>query len=146
MQGDNPHNSTDSRNYGAVPLGLVKSRVLLRVWPLSAIAAIPRCDPRDFHPSPPPPSPPVARAAPPALTDALEVVDDEVVVLAPLDPPAAADPKPLLPPAAAPVELGQAGVEATPPLLPAPPACVASGVTSLSVAALGDAPPASASP
>lgn len=35
LEGDNKLNSTDSRNYGQVPLGLVKSKVLARVWPLS---------------------------------------------------------------------------------------------------------------
>lgn len=35
LEGDNKLNSTDSRNYGQIPLGLVKSKVLARVWPLS---------------------------------------------------------------------------------------------------------------
>lgn len=35
LEGDNKLNSTDSRNYGQVPLGLVKSKVLARVWPLN---------------------------------------------------------------------------------------------------------------
>mmetsp|Transcript_25697 Transcript_25697/g.67425 ORF Transcript_25697/g.67425 Transcript_25697/m.67425 type:complete len:214 (+) Transcript_25697:227-868(+) len=33
LQGDNIYNSTDSRLYGAVPLGLVKARAFARVWP-----------------------------------------------------------------------------------------------------------------
>lgn len=33
LQGDNLSNSTDSRSYGPVPLGLVKSKLLVRVWP-----------------------------------------------------------------------------------------------------------------
>ncbi|KAL1110470.1 hypothetical protein AAG570_007998 [Ranatra chinensis] len=35
LQGDNLYNSTDSRNYGPIPLGLVRGRVLAKVWPLS---------------------------------------------------------------------------------------------------------------
>ena len=38
LQGDNLHNSTDSRHYGAVPAGLLRGRVALKVpRPLSAI-------------------------------------------------------------------------------------------------------------
>ncbi|XP_044748283.1 mitochondrial inner membrane protease subunit 1 [Coccinella septempunctata] len=37
LEGDNSSNSTDSRNYGAVPQGLIKSRVLLRVYPFSNV-------------------------------------------------------------------------------------------------------------
>ncbi|XP_055638997.1 mitochondrial inner membrane protease subunit 1 [Toxorhynchites rutilus septentrionalis] len=33
IEGDNVHNSSDSRNYGPVPIGLVKSRAVCRVWP-----------------------------------------------------------------------------------------------------------------
>ncbi|XP_055586141.1 mitochondrial inner membrane protease subunit 1 [Uranotaenia lowii] len=33
IEGDNIHNSSDSRNYGPVPIGLVKSRAVCRVWP-----------------------------------------------------------------------------------------------------------------
>jgi len=32
LQGDNLANSTDSRSYGAVPLGLVRGRVFYKVW------------------------------------------------------------------------------------------------------------------
>jgi mitochondrial inner membrane protease subunit 1 len=41
LQGDNLHNSSDSRAYGPVPLGLVKGRVVYRVWPPRAIGPIP---------------------------------------------------------------------------------------------------------
>jgi hypothetical protein len=33
VEGDNTANSTDSRDYGPLPLGLVKGRVLFRLWP-----------------------------------------------------------------------------------------------------------------
>jgi hypothetical protein len=33
IQGDNPTHSLDSRQYGPVPLALVKGRVLAQVWP-----------------------------------------------------------------------------------------------------------------
>ena len=42
LQGDNMHNSTDSRTYGPVPLGLVKGRVVYRVWPLAHVGPIGR--------------------------------------------------------------------------------------------------------
>ncbi|XP_063902377.1 mitochondrial inner membrane protease subunit 1-like [Zophobas morio] len=35
IEGDNPYNSRDSRAFGPVPLGLVKGRVVARIWPLS---------------------------------------------------------------------------------------------------------------
>lgn len=35
LEGDNKLNSTDSRNYGQLPIGLIKSKVLARIWPLS---------------------------------------------------------------------------------------------------------------
>ncbi|KAJ1300763.1 hypothetical protein OPQ81_002407 [Rhizoctonia solani] len=35
LQGDNYSNSRDSRVYGPVPMGLVRARVLARVWPLA---------------------------------------------------------------------------------------------------------------
>lgn len=35
IEGDNRINSTDSRNYGPIPVGLIKSRVVARIWPLS---------------------------------------------------------------------------------------------------------------
>jgi inner membrane protease subunit 1 len=34
LEGDNPANSSDSRDYGAVPAALVVGRVLARIWPL----------------------------------------------------------------------------------------------------------------
>eukprot|EP00041_Stephanoeca_diplocostata_P015466 m.295615 g.295615 ORF g.295615 m.295615 type:complete len:208 (+) comp20042_c1_seq2:152-775(+) len=40
LQGDNLSNSTDSRTYGPVPLALVKSRAILRVWPLDQIGTV----------------------------------------------------------------------------------------------------------
>lgn len=33
LEGDNRVNSTDSRNYGQVPKGLLKSKVWARIWP-----------------------------------------------------------------------------------------------------------------
>ncbi|RKO91280.1 peptidase S24/S26A/S26B/S26C [Blyttiomyces helicus] len=33
LQGDNFSNSTDSRAYGPVPMGLLRGRVLCKVWP-----------------------------------------------------------------------------------------------------------------
>lgn len=35
IEGDNRINSTDSRNYGQVPMGLIRSKVLARIWPPS---------------------------------------------------------------------------------------------------------------
>ncbi|XP_055389779.1 mitochondrial inner membrane protease subunit 1-like isoform X2 [Condylostylus longicornis] len=37
IEGDNTKNSSDSRYYGPVPIGLIKSRVILRVWPVDQI-------------------------------------------------------------------------------------------------------------
>lgn len=34
LEGDNSENSADSRMYGPVPLGLIQSRVVCKVWPL----------------------------------------------------------------------------------------------------------------
>jgi mitochondrial inner membrane protease subunit 1 len=36
LEGDNPHQSTDSREYGPVPLGLVRGRIVARFWPPAA--------------------------------------------------------------------------------------------------------------
>ncbi|KXS19601.1 LexA/Signal peptidase [Gonapodya prolifera JEL478] len=36
LMGDNMSNSTDSRTYGAVPLGLVTGKVVCKVWPTFA--------------------------------------------------------------------------------------------------------------
>jgi len=33
IEGDNADNSTDSRNYGPIPIGLVRGRAMVRVWP-----------------------------------------------------------------------------------------------------------------
>eukprot|EP00941_MAST-03F_sp_MAST-3F-sp1_P003993 g3993.t1 len=33
LEGDNPGDSRDSREYGAVPVSLVKARVIARIWP-----------------------------------------------------------------------------------------------------------------
>lgn len=38
LEGDNSNNSSDSRVYGAVPQGLIRSRAICRVWPLKDIA------------------------------------------------------------------------------------------------------------
>lgn len=35
IEGDNRINSTDSRNYGTIPVGLIKSKVVARIWPLN---------------------------------------------------------------------------------------------------------------
>ncbi|XP_066152456.1 mitochondrial inner membrane protease subunit 1 [Euwallacea fornicatus] len=40
LQGDNKINSTDSRNYGAVPLGLIRSRAICKVWPPRRISML----------------------------------------------------------------------------------------------------------
>ncbi|EGD81465.1 inner membrane protease subunit [Salpingoeca rosetta] len=51
LQGDNLSNSTDSRTYGFVPLALVTSRVVARVWPPQQFKFIERELPQ-FLPSP----------------------------------------------------------------------------------------------
>lgn len=38
LEGDNYHNSSDSRVYGPVPQGLIRSRAICKVWPLKDIA------------------------------------------------------------------------------------------------------------
>lgn len=40
LEGDNPTFSTDSREYGAVPLALVHGRVLARVWPPGQVGRV----------------------------------------------------------------------------------------------------------
>ncbi|XP_032220607.1 mitochondrial inner membrane protease subunit 1 isoform X1 [Nematostella vectensis] len=40
LLGDNQENSTDSRDYGPVPYGLVRGRVCYKVWPLSEFGKI----------------------------------------------------------------------------------------------------------
>mmetsp|Transcript_5328 Transcript_5328/g.11745 ORF Transcript_5328/g.11745 Transcript_5328/m.11745 type:complete len:166 (+) Transcript_5328:238-735(+) len=44
VEGDNPWNSSDSRNYGAVPASLITGRVLCRIWPLRGNAMMQRGD------------------------------------------------------------------------------------------------------
>ncbi|KAJ1413489.1 Peptidase S26A, signal peptidase I [Sesbania bispinosa] len=34
VEGDNRYNTTDSRNFGPVPYGLIEGRIFWRVWPL----------------------------------------------------------------------------------------------------------------
>ncbi|XP_050303236.1 mitochondrial inner membrane protease subunit 1 [Anthonomus grandis grandis] len=40
LQGDNKSNSTDSRNYGAVPLGLIRSKAVCKIWPPNRMAML----------------------------------------------------------------------------------------------------------
>ncbi|XP_075972198.1 mitochondrial inner membrane protease subunit 1 [Anticarsia gemmatalis] len=40
LEGDNSDNSADSRVYGPVPEGLIRSRVVCRVWPLDKITSL----------------------------------------------------------------------------------------------------------
>lgn len=40
LEGDNSENSTDSRTYGPVPIGLIQSRVLYKVWPLHQVKSL----------------------------------------------------------------------------------------------------------
>ncbi|XP_030750573.1 mitochondrial inner membrane protease subunit 1 [Sitophilus oryzae] len=40
LQGDNKNNSTDSRSYGPVPLGLIRSRAVCKVWPPKSISML----------------------------------------------------------------------------------------------------------
>jgi inner membrane protease subunit 1 len=40
LQGDNAMNSTDSRDYGAVPEQMILGRALVRVWPPSGFGAV----------------------------------------------------------------------------------------------------------
>jgi hypothetical protein len=35
IEGDNPQNSSDSRYYGPIPIGLIRSRAILRVFPIT---------------------------------------------------------------------------------------------------------------
>ncbi len=35
LQGDNYHNSTDSRHYGPIPYSLLRGKVFYKIWPLS---------------------------------------------------------------------------------------------------------------
>lgn len=40
LEGDNPESSTDSRDYGPVPLALVRGRIIARFWPPSKMCLI----------------------------------------------------------------------------------------------------------
>ncbi|XP_076255330.1 mitochondrial inner membrane protease subunit 1-like [Rhynchophorus ferrugineus] len=40
LQGDNGNNSTDSRNYGPVPIGLIRSRAICKVWPPNSVTIL----------------------------------------------------------------------------------------------------------
>ncbi|ALC49590.1 CG9240, partial [Drosophila busckii] len=40
IEGDNKGNSSDSRYYGPIPLGLIRSRVVCRIWPLSELTGL----------------------------------------------------------------------------------------------------------
>ncbi|KAG7164890.1 mitochondrial inner membrane protease subunit 1-like [Homarus americanus] len=40
LEGDNSMNSTDSRNFGSVPSGLIRGRAVCRVWPLSELGKL----------------------------------------------------------------------------------------------------------
>lgn len=40
LEGDNSTNSADSRVYGPVPEGLIRSRVVCRIWPLDKITSL----------------------------------------------------------------------------------------------------------
>mmetsp|Transcript_22078 Transcript_22078/g.54551 ORF Transcript_22078/g.54551 Transcript_22078/m.54551 type:complete len:364 (-) Transcript_22078:2306-3397(-) len=42
IEGDNPWNSSDSRNYGPIPASLIVGRVLVRLWPLRGKAMMER--------------------------------------------------------------------------------------------------------
>lgn len=40
IEGDNSTNSSDSRYYGPIPLGLIRSRAICRIWPLNEIKTL----------------------------------------------------------------------------------------------------------
>ncbi|XP_016942381.2 mitochondrial inner membrane protease subunit 1 [Drosophila suzukii] len=40
IEGDNKGNSSDSRYYGPIPVGLIRSRVLCRIWPISEVTGL----------------------------------------------------------------------------------------------------------
>lgn len=40
IEGDNSANSSDSRHYGPIPLGLLQSKVLFRIYPLKQVGLI----------------------------------------------------------------------------------------------------------
>lgn len=41
LEGDNKMNSSDSRNYGPVPYGLLRGRVCFKIWPFLSMGKIP---------------------------------------------------------------------------------------------------------
>ncbi len=41
VSGDNPAASTDSRHFGAVPIGMVGGRVVYRYWPPERVGRLP---------------------------------------------------------------------------------------------------------
>lgn len=69
MLGDNLSNSTDSRTYGAVPLGLVKSRAVAKVWPPHEAGIMQQFVPALPTVSTPPRSDALARLLFPAIRD-----------------------------------------------------------------------------
>jgi len=54
LQGDNLDDSTDSRIYGPVPLALIQSVAMLRIWPFSTAGALPGSPPLPPLPLAPP--------------------------------------------------------------------------------------------
>lgn len=40
LQGDNNSNSLDSRSYGPIPQGLIKSRAICKVWPIKSVSML----------------------------------------------------------------------------------------------------------
>ena len=40
LQGDNKDNSTDSRDYGPVPYGMLRGKVFLKLWPMSEVGVV----------------------------------------------------------------------------------------------------------
>lgn len=40
IEGDNKSNSTDSRDYGAIPLAMIEGKVICRIWPPSRLGRL----------------------------------------------------------------------------------------------------------
>ncbi|KAL5006205.1 hypothetical protein ScPMuIL_015011 [Solemya velum] len=40
LEGDNHDNSTDSHNYGPIPYGLLRSRVIYKIWPINQLGPL----------------------------------------------------------------------------------------------------------
>eukprot|EP00048_Salpingoeca_helianthica_P006152 m.95439 g.95439 ORF g.95439 m.95439 type:complete len:240 (+) comp13896_c0_seq3:186-905(+) len=59
LQGDNLDQSTDSRDYGPVSLGLVRQKLLARIWPLTQIGLVRSHYDPDRFPAEHAPQPPV---------------------------------------------------------------------------------------